>query len=87
VQLFRSICSSRLLSRVNIVLFMNKARVAKSYPGTYSLTIGQIDLLEAKLKAGIQVNQYIQHYGDRGNTPKAVTKCTYLGHAFAGQAR
>lgn len=36
-----------------------------------------MDILDAKLQAGIQVGDHFKRYGDRPNTTEAVTKCKH----------
>ncbi|THH13683.1 hypothetical protein EW146_g6570 [Bondarzewia mesenterica] len=61
--LWRSVVSNKLLSHVNIILFLNKC-----------------DLLQAKLDAGVQLNQHLLSYGDRPNDYESVSK--YLRNKF-----
>ncbi|KAJ3512835.1 hypothetical protein NLJ89_g3293 [Agrocybe chaxingu] len=55
--LWKSVVSNKLLSSVNIVLFLNK-----------------VDLLQAKLEAGVKLNHYMISYGDRPNDYEHISK-------------
>ena len=57
--LWRTVCSSRLLSNATMVLFLNKC-----------------DLLERKLRSGLQVKTYLPSFGERSNDVRTVIKCT-----------
>ncbi|KAH8825242.1 G-protein alpha subunit [Flagelloscypha sp. PMI_526] len=58
IQLWTSICSSRLISpQTTLILFLNKC-----------------DLLERKLTSGVQIKDYLPSYGDRENSTKQATK-------------
>jgi hypothetical protein len=63
LHLFRAICANKLLSGVNIVLFLNK-----------------LDILKAKLEAGIELKKYILSYGDRPND--ADSACKFFRNTF-----
>lgn len=56
--LWKAVCSSKLLAKTQLVLFLNKC-----------------DLLDKKLRAGVQVKDYVPSFGDRSNTLGTVAKC------------
>ncbi|THH14466.1 hypothetical protein EW146_g5867 [Bondarzewia mesenterica] len=62
--LWKAICSSKLLAKVQLILFLNKC-----------------DLLQRKLKRGIEVKRYVPTYGDRPNDLPSVAK--YFRQQFA----
>ncbi|TCD62322.1 hypothetical protein EIP91_007062 [Steccherinum ochraceum] len=55
--LWRQICSSKLLAKAQIILFLNKC-----------------DLLEKKLRSGIQVKDYVPSFGKRKNDAQTVSQ-------------
>ncbi|THH26385.1 hypothetical protein EUX98_g7798 [Antrodiella citrinella] len=55
--LWREICSSKLLAKSQIILFLNKC-----------------DLLEKKLRLGIQVKDYVPSFGKRKNDAQTVSQ-------------
>ncbi|KIK71535.1 hypothetical protein GYMLUDRAFT_211852 [Collybiopsis luxurians FD-317 M1] len=61
--LWKGVCANKLLSNVNMILFLNKC-----------------DLLQAKLEAGVHLNEYMLSYGDRPNDYNSVSK--YFRHKF-----
>jgi len=61
--LWKSVVSNKLLTNVNIVLFLNKC-----------------DLLQAKLEAGVRLNQHMISYADRPNDYDSVS--TYFRNKF-----
>ncbi|KAF8067639.1 guanine nucleotide binding protein, alpha subunit [Lyophyllum atratum] len=57
LKLWRMICSNKLLSAVELILFLNK-----------------LDILDAKLAAGIQFSKYVKAYTGKRNETKPVAK-------------
>ncbi|KAL5495940.1 hypothetical protein ACEPAI_1404 [Sanghuangporus weigelae] len=55
--LWKAVCSSKLLAKTQLVLFLNKC-----------------DLLDKKLRSGVQVKDYVPSFGDRSNTLGTVAK-------------
>ncbi|KAH8092195.1 G-protein alpha subunit [Cristinia sonorae] len=55
--LWKTICSSKLLAKAQIILFLNKC-----------------DLLEKKLRAGVQVKDYVPSFGKRKNDAQTVSQ-------------
>lgn len=56
--LWQTLCSLQMLSKTQIILFLNKC-----------------DLLEQKLRSGVQVRTHVPSFGDRSNDVETVKKC------------
>jgi guanine nucleotide-binding protein alpha-1 subunit len=67
--LWQTLCSLQMLSKTQIILFLNKC-----------------DLLEQKLRAGVQVRTHVPSFGDRSNDVDTVKKCERLSH-FVSRCR
>lgn len=63
LKLWQIICSNKLLSTVEFILFLNK-----------------LDILDTKLKEGIQFSEYVTSYKGKPNETKPVAKCESLAH-------
>ena len=44
---------------------------------TFVLLLNKYDLLEAKLRSGVQFRQYVTSYKDRPNRTESVLECNY----------
>ncbi|KAJ7191016.1 G-protein alpha subunit-domain-containing protein [Mycena pura] len=67
VVLWKEICSNTLLQNGQIILFFNKVRPVGS-PWQALAEAMQMDILKAKLRAGLIIKEYVTSFGDRPNT-------------------
>ena len=65
--LWKSIVSNKLLCNVNIILFLNKCDLLQVCPRLQSPFIAVLTSRQAKLDAGVRLNQHMVSYGDRPN--------------------
>lgn len=77
VVLWKEICSNTLLENGQIILFFNKVRPVSS-PRQALAEAMQMDILKAKLRAGLIIKEYVTSFGDRPNTFVAATSCEWL---------
>lgn len=73
--LWKSVVTNKLLANVDIILFLNKCDLLQVslwlFPHSSYLRTSQ-----AKLDAGVRLNEHMISYGDRPNDYDSVSKCT-----------
>jgi len=78
--LWKSIVSNKLLCNVNIILFLNKCDLLQVCSGLN--TQPSVDVMltfsQAKLDAGVRLNQHMVSYGDRPNDYDSISNCAFL---------
>ena len=75
--LWKSIVSNKLLCNVNIILFLNKCdllQVCRLQPSTFIL----FKFYQAKLDAGVRLNQHMVSYSNRPNDYDSVSNCVFV---------
>ena len=75
--LWKSIVSNKLLCNVNIILFLNKCDLLQVCPRLQSPFIAVLTSRQAKLDAGVRLNQHMVSYGDRPNDYDSISNCLF----------
>lgn len=81
LNLWRQLCSNRLLAAANLIVFFNKVRSFSFMISwnmnwhSYVCTHTQKDVLASTLASGVQVKQFVPSYGNLSNEITQVTKC------------
>ena len=75
ILLWKSIVSNKLLSDVNIILFLNKCDLLQVCSHPEILAATTLTFCQAKLNAGMRLNQHMVSYGDRPNDYDSVSNC------------
>jgi hypothetical protein len=73
--LWKSIVSNKLLSDVNIILFLNKCDLLQVCSHPQILAVIALTFCQAKLDAGARLNQHMASYGDRPNDYDSISNC------------
>jgi guanine nucleotide-binding protein alpha-1 subunit len=81
-QLWRLICSSKLLVKAQIILFLNKCDLRTYISHTVSslarVFFSQaLSAVDKKLKSGVRVKDYVPSFGDRKNELQTVAQCEF----------
>lgn len=72
--LWKSVVSNKLLSNVNVVLFLNKVDLLQ-VSSAFVFYRWFLSFLEAKLDSGVKLSHHMISYGDRPNDFDSVSKC------------
>jgi hypothetical protein len=73
--LWKSIISNKLLSDVDMILFLNKCDLLQVCSHPQTLAAIALTFCKAKLDAGVRLNQHMVSYGDRPNNYDSVSNC------------
>ena len=76
--LWKSIVSNKLLCNVNIILFLNKCDLLQVCSYLQFLIAVALIFYQAKLDAGVRLNQHMVSYGDRPNDYDSISNCGFL---------
>ena len=80
--LWKSIVSNKLLCNVNIILFLNKCDLLQVCSRSQLLVTVALMFYQAKLDAGVRLNQHMVSYGDRPNDYDSISNCRFLFARF-----
>lgn len=77
--LWKAVTSNKLLANVNVVLFLNKCDLLQvgSTASDFRVSLKTRNFSQAKLDAGVRLNQHMVSYGDRPNDYDSVSKCAF----------